>query len=375
MKNIFFLYIPPNNTEAIIHYQDTIINKVAQERIFRFVDQNLKNSLRRIFQNKPIYVWGSRNTPANRAKFNRMVVGDNILIVERDTVKLLGYIAAKTINQELSRELWRNIRGNTEEGWDLIYFIANPLEINIPFLEINSLFDYEPKYRLHGFTMLSQAKLKEFYRQYDSLYSILQRIKLGEKIVGLEQDILPEEPSTVAEDSLPQYGNEVSVHVEMQWKLLNLGKKAGSKVWVPKSDQRKIINIYGYSDFEEEFATGIDIQAKYVENIDVVWKEEFKIDAAFEIEHTTGIYSGLLRFSDLNIVAPNSLYPLFIVAPVSQRNRLKEQLDRPTFRKMDFGKKVRYLSYETVDEIDKFFENANSGLSAELLYGKSEVLE
>ena len=63
MKNIFFLYIPQNNTEAIIHYQDTIINKVAQERIFRFVDQNLKNSLRRIFQNRPIAVWGSRNTP------------------------------------------------------------------------------------------------------------------------------------------------------------------------------------------------------------------------------------------------------------------------------------------------------------------------
>ena len=64
--------------------------------------------------------------------------------------------------------------------------------------------------------------------------------------------------------------------------------------------------------------------AKYVENIDAVWKEEFRIDAAFEIEHSTAIYSGLLRFSDLKIIAPNSNYPLFIVAPTEKRNRIIE---------------------------------------------------
>jgi hypothetical protein len=48
---------------------------------------------------------------------------------------------------------------------------------------------------------------------------------------------------------------------------------------------------------------------------DVVWKEEFRIDAAFEIENSTSIYSGLLRFADLTMVAPNTIYPLFIVSP------------------------------------------------------------
>ena len=48
-----------------------------------------------------------------------------------------------------------------------------------------------------------------------------------------------------------------------------------------------------------------------------MWKEEFRIDAAFEIENSTSIYSGLLRFADLNIVAPNTTYPMFIVAPRS----------------------------------------------------------
>jgi len=65
---------------------------------------------------------------------------------------------------------------------------------------------------------------------------------------------------------------------------------------------------------------------------------------------------------------------LYIVAPLSQRNRLKEQVNRPTFKKMDFDQKVRYLPYEAVNEIDKFFENSNSGLSPELLHDKSEAI-
>ena len=374
MKNIFFLYIPPNNTEAVIHYQDTVINKVSQERIFRFVDQNLRNYLRRVFQDKPIAVWGSRNTTANRAKFEKMEAGDNILIVEGKTVKLLGCIAVTTINQDLSRELWKNIDGRFAEGWDLIYFISNPLEIDLPFTEVNKLLEYESTFQLHGFTSVGQSKLEEFYRKYDDLYSILQRIRLGEQVMNRYQEILPEAPPIVAEDLPPDAESEVSEHIEMQWKLLNLGKKAGSKVWVPKNDQKKIADAYGYCDFEQEFSDGIDLQAKYVENIDVIWKEEFRIDAAFEIEHSTGIYSGLLRFSDLKIVAPNSTYPLFIVAPISHRNRLKEQVTRPTFKKMDFIQNVRYLSYEAVNEIDKFFEKSTSGLNAELLYGKSEII-
>jgi hypothetical protein len=160
----------------------------------------------------------------------------------------------------------------------------------------------------------------------------------------------------------------------MQWKLLRLGQKAGSKVWIPRNDQSRIKKEYQFNNFESEFTAGIDTPSKYVENIDVVWKEEFRIDAAFEVEHTTSIYSGLLRFSDLKIIAPNSNYPLFIVAPKSKRNRLLDQIKRPTFRKIEFEKKVRYLSYEAVNEIDDFFKDTTSGLNIDLLIGKSESL-
>ena len=89
----------------------------------------------------------------------------------------------------------------------------------------------------------------------------------------------------------------------MQWKLASLGLKAGEKVWVPSADQNRLRTLYNFNEFEPEFATGIDLPKNYFENIDVVWKEQFRINAAFEVENSTAIYSGLLRFADLNAVA------------------------------------------------------------------------
>ena len=114
------------------------------------------------------------------------------------------------------------------------------------------------------------------------------------------------------------------------------------------------------------------ISLSYVENIDVVWKQEFRIGAAYEIENSTSIYSGLLRFADLNIVAPNTLYPMFIVAPTEKKGRLREQLRRPTFKRLELDKKVRFLSYEAIDEIDQFFAASTTGLNVDVILAKSE---
>lgn len=134
----------------------------------------------------------------------------------------------------------------------------------------------------------------------------------------------------------------------------------------------RLRKAYEFNAFDPEFAAGIDLPHSYIENIDVVWKQEFRIGAAYEIENSTSLYSGLLRFADLNILAPNTLYPMFVVAPASRKNRLREQLRRPAFRRLELDKKVRFLSYEMIQEIDDFFSGANSGLSVYLVLGKSE---
>lgn len=383
MRNIFLLYIPPSNHEAVVHYEDTIRAKVSPERIYRYVNQNLHTQLESIFGGRPIAVWGSRDSQANRAKFERMVPGDEILIIEGDTIKLLGKIAIKTINGDLSRELWKNLRSDAKAGWDLIYFIANPVEIDLPFAKFCRLLGYEKNYQLRGFSSVGPEKLEAFYSQYDDLYSILVLLKQGHMVYKKpEPDALKDVIGEGVNDqgiSIEQEDvaailskDDLSDHVKMQWKLIGLGLKCGSKVWIPASDQKKIREEYKFEAFEANFAAGLDTQTRYVENIDVVWKEEFRIDAAFEIENSTAIYSGLLRFADLSLVAPNTIYPFFIVAPQEKRNRLIEQLKRPTFKHLNLDRKVRYLSYEAVNEIESFSRNMERGLNIDIIAGKSE---
>jgi hypothetical protein len=376
--------MPPTNNEAMVHYQDTIRGKVVPERIYRYVGQPLRRQLDTIFGGRPIAVWGSRDSQANRAKFERMAPGDEILIVEGDNIKLLGKIALTTVNPDLSRELWKNLRGDTSEGWDLIYFIANPVEINLPFVEFCQLFGYSGNYQLRGFTIVGPEKLEEFYSRYDDLYSILLLRKQGQKVLekpkvedlGIAVDRLDDQNAQLRDEDVANVlqNEDLSDHVKMQWKLIGLGRKCGSKVWVPAGDQKKIREHYEFEDFETNFAAGLDTQTRYVENIDVVWKEEFRIDAAFEIENSTSIYSGLLRFADLSLVAPNTTYPLFIVAPQEKRNRLIEQLKRPIFQHLRLDRKVRYLSYEAVNEIDDFARNMERGLNVDLISGKAELI-
>lgn len=376
MKNVFILYIPPGNYEAMVHYEDTIKNKVSPDRIYKYVDSNLRDRLQKIFGNSLIAVWGSRTGDSNRSRFSKMRPGDDILIIEGENIKLLGKIADKTENYDLSNELWKNLKGDSSSGWDLIYFIANPVEINLPFAKLKELFNYKESWSLRGFTNISNNKLEEFYTNYDDLYSILVRLKHGETInskVRIDQTIGSEDVVFADEDAnVEQVEKEISEHIIMQWRLTKLGKKAGSKVWVPRSDQGKLTKNYDFSGYEEEFTVGIDMPARYVEQIDVVWKKEFQIDAAFEIENTTSIYSGLLRFADLEIVAPNHPYPLFIVAPTEKKEKVFNQIKHPVFQKMGFGEKVRYLSYEAIAEIDEFFSHSTSGLNASILMGKSE---
>ncbi len=378
MRNIFIAYMATGNYEQMVHYQDTIKKKVPQNRIIPYIDRNLQSKLRTFFGDKPITTWGSRDSDANRARFEGMKPGDDILIVEGGTIKLLGKLFATTISPDLSRELWKGLTGDNAAVWSLIYFIANPLEIELPFIEFNRLFGYQENYLPRGFTSISSNKLEEFYSKYDDLYSILLRIKQGqqyevrktEELLLLKEDAVMELQEEDIEEILK--GKELSDHVRIQWKLVHLGLKTGSKVWVPRNDQSKIQREFDFRDFESEFSSGIDMPARYVENIDVVWKEEFRIDAAFEVEHSTAIYSGLLRFADLKVIAPNINYPLFIVAPTAKKNRVFDQLKRPSFKKLGLDKEVRYLSYEAIEEVDKFFENSTSGLNVDLIVGKSE---
>ena len=98
-------------------------------------------------------------------------------------MRLIGKIVGKVESAELSRELWKPLRGGGDTTWKLIYFIANTRDLDLPFDEFCRLFGYAPDYQLRGFSTVAADKLQSFYDKYDDLYSVLVRLQAGEPVV------------------------------------------------------------------------------------------------------------------------------------------------------------------------------------------------
>ena len=112
---------------------------------------------------------------------------------------------------------------------------------------------------------------------------------------------------------------ETNTHTEIQWILLKLGADMGLDVWVAKNDinrSYKNNRFKGIERLRDQLPRQFDEATnRTIELIDVLWLERDAIKAAFEIEHTTSIYSGLLRMSDLVSMQPNINIKLYLVAP------------------------------------------------------------
>lgn len=124
-------------------------------------------------------------------------------------------------------------------------------------------------------------------------------------------------------------------HEEIQWLLLKLGSDMGLDVWVARNDRNKGFAGKRFADIprlRQEIPRQFDqATTKTIELIDVIWLQRNTLVAAFEIEHTTAIYSGLLRMSDLISMQPNLNIPLFLVAPDARREKVIREVNRPTF--------------------------------------------
>ena len=67
--------------------------------------------------------------------------------------------------------------------------------------------------------------------------------------------------------------------------------------------------------------------------------------AAFEVEHTTSIYSGIVRMLDLALSSDlHATGGLFLVAPDGREDEVRNQLRRPAFSRVA-DLKVRFLPY------------------------------
>jgi len=139
-----------------------------------------------------------------------------------------------------------------------------------------------------------------------------------------------------------------TTHTEIQGQLRDLGRALGFEVWIASNDRSR---IYAGEPLGNgclaQWPHGSGSSAEVVRLIDVVWFQQgsLEVAAAFEVEHSTSIYSGIVRMLDLALgtdLAASGV--LFLVAPTTRRDEVYQQLKRPAFSRVaDLG--IRYLSY------------------------------
>jgi hypothetical protein len=146
---------------------------------------------------------------------------------------------------------------------------------------------------------------------------------------------------------------EEASHTQIQWLLAAIGKKLGCKIWIASDDQKKEWKgeRLGNLSIDKLPSLGLGAASQdVVRHIDVVWLRGTQVAAAFEIEHTTSVYSGLLRMSDLTVLSPNLSFPLYIVAPEHRLDKVRHELSRPTFRELELHKRCGFFSDESLLE-------------------------
>ncbi|MFZ3266657.1 MAG: EVE domain-containing protein [Terriglobales bacterium] len=163
-------------------------------------------------------------------------------------------------------------------------------------------------------------------------------------------------PGSESEPQEQETPREPGAHTEIQWLLLKLGSEMGFGVWVARNDRGRSFDGHRFSELPA-LKSSLPLQFddatnRTIELIDVLWLDRNSIVAAFEIESTTSIYSGLLRMADLVAMQPNLNIPLFLVAPEERREKVFAEVNRPTFSRLDprLAEICRYISFDALKD-------------------------
>lgn len=159
-------------------------------------------------------------------------------------------------------------------------------------------------------------------------------------------------------------------HTQVQGWLRDLGLALGCQVWVANNDRGREYNG-GYLGDRclSDLPTSLrKIQGgEAVKLIDLLWFDLASGDpiAAFEIEHSTSIYSGIVRMLDLalGIQESQANIRLYLVAPDKRESEVRAQLERPAFREIQ-DVEFLFIPYGELEENREHMARFGNGLKA-----------
>lgn len=244
----------------------------------------------------------------------------------------------------------------------LIEFMQFPIPNNIKDLSMGEKFVISHKIISEGFKSLgfsnNMLTITRFcyYHNMKSLWKLENIIKRHDNR-SIEVTI----PTDFEDDNLLQEEEKEDPResIQIQAILAEIGSRMNMKIWIPKADRSRVMKLLKNSETTLLDTLPLnydDITLKTIEQIDVLWIRGRSIIRAFEVEHTTSVYSGILRMADLLALQPNMDIKIHIVAPSSKRGKVFQEIRRPVFSLLERGplsEICTYISYENIYELSK----------------------
>jgi len=200
-------------------------------------------------------------------------------------------------------------------------------------------------------TQSSQRRLYPLDEQ-DTKKLTTHTVTRSDKIVTVS---VPDD-STI-EEAPPAQEAETRESTHVQALIAQIGAQMGMSIWIPRADRGAVLREWKNDPqcFLERLPLNYDdTTLRTIEQIDVIWLRGRSIVRAFEVEHTTAVYSGILRMADLLALQPNMDINLHIVAPVAKREKVFQEIRRPVFSLLEKGplaESCTYLSYDSLREL------------------------
>lgn len=150
--------------------------------------------------------------------------------------------------------------------------------------------------------------------------------------------------------------NIVRRHTQIQVALYLIGLQLGYRTWIAQNDRGVVYNNKPLIEQPGIIPTladeniisafpGAEPSAKF---IDCIWFQNHRfMPAVMEVEHSTGVTSGLTRMKGLQEAMPSFNTRYVIVAPDNLREKVIYEVNRPQFKSLD----ARYFSYSSVEEL------------------------
>ncbi|OQP65553.1 hypothetical protein A3860_17980 [Niastella vici] len=144
-----------------------------------------------------------------------------------------------------------------------------------------------------------------------------------------------------------------NLHTQMQYHLLKIGHALGYDVIAASNDRSRSCNGQSFSFISLPTFPSMNCDKEVlntIQLIDVLWfqKGTNNVIAAFEVEKSSSIYSGILRLSDLSYTIADGDEVFYLIVPDARQKDVVLQLSRPAIKQNNVP--IKYIMFSDLQQ-------------------------